>query len=403
MNRRILFVSQQLPWPKDSGGNIRTYHMLEALTQHFKVSFCSTSDGSEAAREGQRRLGEMCAELHIVPDQKQMTSWGQVKGVAQSLLRGESAALQHNRNTALAGAVKDVLDSGSLDSVHLNHLDTTPYINFGDAPPAVIDTHNLLFDYYARRAQMESGVLRKWVCRRESRLLQSVERESFRKARRTVVCSETERRRLHELDSSLKVDVVPNGVDCSAVQPLHDVQAAESRELVFVGDMAYGPNQDAAMHFIRDVFPLVLAAEPRAKFLAVGKNPSAELVALGRAREEVIVSGFVQDVAEWVQRAEIYVVPIRYGSGTRLKVLEALAFGKPTVSTSVGAEGIDYSDGKDILIRDDPQAMAQAIVDLFADTAQARGLALAARKTAETRYDWKQIGERMADIHRHLA
>lgn len=403
MAHRILFVTQQLPWPKDSGGNIRTYFMLEALARRFDVVLCSTSDGSDQALAGERRLQEMCSEVHLVPDEKRRSGRGEALGVLRALFSGQSAVLKHNQNAGLGTAVQRVLEKGGVDSVHLNHLDTTPYIDLKLAPPVVIDTHNLLFDYYARRGEMESGLLRRLVCRREAKLLRTYEPEIFSMSRRVVVCSETERSRLLELDPELPVEVVANGVDCSAFRPATHERFPRRRELVFVGDLGYGPNQDAALYFIREVLPLVQDAEPRARFLAVGKNPSDELLALGRGREDIVVTGYVEDVAEWVQRATLYVVPIRYGSGTRLKVLEAFAFGKPTLSTTVGAEGIEYREGHDILIRDEPKAMADAIVALFADPERAKQLGAQARRTAEASYDWPQIGDRMIAIHQELS
>ncbi len=402
MSRRILYVSQQLPWPKHSGGNIRAFHMLQALAKRHEVVLCSSSDGSALAREGEKIFGEMCTETRIVADPKQVSAFGQAKGVIKSLLSGESAVLEHNRSAALSAAVQGVLAEGGIDSMFLSQLDATMSVDFATSPPVVIDTQNLLYEYYARRAEIESGVLRRWVCRREARMLRAFELEVFGRAARTVVCSETEREQLHQLDSKLQVEVVPNGVDLDSMPAPDFERDVDSRELVFVGDLAYGPNQDAALHFIRDVLPLVQAREPRAKFLAVGRNPSEELVAIGKEREDVIVTGFVDDVAEWIDRAELYVVPIRYGGGTRLKVLEAFAFGKPTISTSVGAEGIDYNEGQDILIRDEPRAMADAILQLFEDRELAKRLAIAARRTAEERYGWDQLGERMADIHEQL-
>ncbi len=401
MPHRILFVTQQLPWPKDSGGNIRTYFMLEALARRFEVVLCSTTDGTPAAQEGERLFRKSCVDVHLVPDDKRHSKLGQAIGVLRSLLRGESAVLKHNENAALRAVVDAQLASGRIDALHLNHLDTTAYLPAEIALPTVVDSHNLLFDYYGRRAEVESG-LGAWVCRREARLLRKYEPLTFGRVSRAVVCSDTERERLLALEASLDVEVVPNGVDCSAITPANAEPSAASRALVFVGDLAYGPNRDAAMHFIQDVLPLIQAVEPSATFMAVGKNPPEELVAIGRARDDVIVTGFVEDVAEWIERAECYVVPIRYGSGTRLKVLEAFAFAKPTVSTTIGAEGIDYSEGEDILIRDEPRAMAEAILELFKDPGRAAHLSRQARAKVEAFYDWPQLGERMAEVHESL-
>ncbi|MFT7485610.1 MAG: glycosyltransferase involved in cell wall biosynthesis, partial [Candidatus Paceibacteria bacterium] len=397
MTHRILFVSQALPWPKDSGGNIRTYFMLAGLAQRFDVVLCSTTDGSVAAREGERLLGEMCTEMHLVPDVKRHSKFGQALGVLRSLVSGLSAVVQHNDNPALRAVISEVLSRDKIDALHFNHLDTTAYVDLEAAPPIVIDTHNLLFDYYERRAQVESGFFGAWVCRREARIMRGLEPATFRRARCVVVCSETERERLLALDASLNVSVVPNGVDCAGIDVVSEL--LQERCVVFVGDLAYGPNRDACSYFIAEILPLVQEQEPRARFLAVGKNPPQELVELGRSREDITVTGFVDDVAEWIQRAQCYVVPIRYGSGTRLKVLEAFAFGIPTVSTTIGAEGIEYAEGEDILIRDEPVGMAQAILGLFEDQSRAQSMASKARAKVEARYDWPQLGAAMVAIH----
>jgi glycosyltransferase involved in cell wall biosynthesis len=399
MPRRILFVTQQLPWPRDSGGNIRTYFMLQELARRYEVVLCSTSDGSAAAREGESVLGEFCSAVHLVPDVKRNSSLGQARGVLASLVRGKPAVMLYNENRALAEVVRRELSGAPFDSVHLNHLDTTPYLDFSNSPPSVIDTHNLLFEYYARRAEVESGIFKRWACAREGRLLAEHEPRILRAVSRVVVCSETEHARLATVDPHINVHVVPNGVDCATFQPRGVTPKTLSSELVFVGDLSYGPNQDAALRFVNEVLPLVQREEAAARFLAVGKNPSSELEACGRGREDVVVTGIVDDVREWVHRAGVYVVPIRYGSGTRLKVLEAFALGMPTVSTCLGAEGIEVHEGKDILLRDGPEEMAQAIVELLRDPQRAARLAVSARANVERNYDWPALGERMADVH----
>jgi len=403
--RRILFVSQQLPWPKDSGGNIRTYYTLAALAREFDVLLCSTEDGSGEGRSALEALG---ARLRLVPDTKRRSGSGQALGVLRSFFSGEPAVVAHNENPALRAAVREELARGAFDSLHLNHLDTALYFDLAlhvdpeGAPPSLIDTHNLLFDYYARRAEVEGSVLRRWVCRREARLLEGYELDVFRRVSRVVVCSEDERARLHAADPALDAAVVPNGVDCEELRPAEAAPDPANRDLVFVGDLAYGPNSDAALRFAREVLPAIRREEPTARFLAVGKNPPPELEALGREREEVVVPGFVEDVREWVWPAAVYVVPIRYGSGTRLKVLEAFALGKATVSTRIGAEGIATADGEDVLLRDEPADMAAAVVELLRDPERRERLGRAARLKVEERYDWPRIGEGLVELHRGL-
>jgi polysaccharide biosynthesis protein PslH len=403
MGPKILFVSQQLPWPKDSGGNIRTYFMLAALAREFEVVLCSTTDGSPGAREGARVLGELCSGVRLVPDSKSQGAVALLGGLLSSMLRGLPAVLVHNENKLLQEVVLEELASGEFTSVHINHLDTALYFDLDRSPPAVIDTHNLLFEYYERRAEVEKSAARRWVCRREARLLSSHEPRVFRQVAHVIVCSRTERERLLGLDEGIGVSVIPNGVDCSEFTPRKVSPSGDGSDLVFVGDLAYGPNQDAALYFIEEILPLIQEKSPGVRFIAVGKNPPPKLVACGEEREDVIVTGFVEDVRDWVHPAAVYVVPIRYGSGTRLKVLEAFALGKATVSTRIGAEGIETHEGQDILLRDDPVQFAEAIGELLSDPGLAERMGASARQCVETSYDWDRIGEALATLHRDLA
>jgi glycosyltransferase involved in cell wall biosynthesis len=397
---RLLFVTQQLPWPRDSGGNLRTGALLEALAASFEVVLCSTTDGGPHAREGEARLRALGVDTRLVPDSKRRGAAGQAAGVLRSLLRGVPAVVEHNRNPALGEAVRGALAEG-VDLVHLNHIDTAPYLAADAGVPAVLDTHNLLFEYYARRAEVESSALRRWVCRREARLLREHEPALFRRMTRVLVCSEPERRTLLELAPGVAAEVVPNGVDCEALRPGPEPPEG-SADLVFVGDLGYGPNADAVLWFAEEVLPRVRAREPRARLVAVGKNPPAAVLSLSEAREEVVATGFVPEVEPFVREARLCVVPIRYGSGTRLKVLEAFAFGKPTVSTRVGAEGIEARDGEELLLRDEPEAMAEAVLLLLDDPDRARRLGERARALAEERYDWRRIGAQLVELYRGL-
>ena len=398
---RLLFVTQQLPWPLDSGGNLRTSALLEALAGSFEVVLCSTTDGSEAAREGEDRYRALGVDTRLVPDSKQHGTVGQALGVLRGLLSRESAVVAHNHNRALGDAVRAALAEG-VDLVHLNHIDTTPYLDLDAAPPTVLDTHNLLFEYYARRAELEQGALRRWACRREARLLRAQEPALFRRVSRVLVCSEPERSSLETVAPGVAVEVVPNGVDCERVQPAPFEGTLGSSDLVFVGDLGYGPNADAVQWFAEEVLPRVRAQEPAARLVAVGKNPPPEVVRLAEAREDLVVTGFVPEVAPYLREARLCVVPIRYGSGTRLKVLEAFAHAKPTLSTRVGAEGIDARDGEHLLLRDGASELAEAVVELLRDDGRARELGRRGRELAEERYAWPRIGAHLVELHRSL-
>jgi glycosyltransferase involved in cell wall biosynthesis len=318
----------------------------------------------------------------------------------KSLLTGDPVLFTHNKSAELERAVAEHLDSGAYSALHLNHLDTTPYARYASGVPVVIDTHNVLTEYAARRSEHEKSAFGRWLWSREARLLTAREPLELSLCQRVIACSEREREALLAAESALEVRVVPNGVAVDSITPVSD-PAANGPELIFVGDLAYGPNADAAESFAAEVLPLVRAEHPAALFRVVGRNPSQALMESVKAGG-VEVTGFVDDVREELMRARAFVCPIRYGSGTRLKLFEAFAAGLPVVSTRLGAEGIDCVDGEHLLFADTPEEQAAAISRVLSDDELARTLGAAGRRLASERYDWPLIGRGLVEIYEEL-
>jgi len=395
----ILFVSQKIPWPRDAGGNIRAWHLLEALGRRYALTLVTSC--SDGALEAQARaaLAELCADVRIVPDVKSRSAPAMLRVGARSVLRGSPALVEFNRNAHLARAVGDLLARRRFDLAHLNHVDAFPYLERRRAQPFVLDSHNLLFVYYRRMAALERGPLRRRAYGREARLLERYELCAFRRARVGTVCSRQERDRLLELDPGLDIEVLPNGADCqSLAPPPRDVWENPPR-VCFVGDMAYEPNDDGARWFVAEVMPHLRERVAGVRFVAVGKNPGAALCALAQTHPDVEVTGRVDDVRDEVFAARACVVPLRYGTGTRIKLLEAFAMGMPTVSTAVGAEGVEYRDGEDVLIADGPAQMAARLAEVLTQRELHDRLRRGARATALARYDWSVIGAELGRIY----
>jgi len=392
-SRKLLFVSQQAPWPLDSGGNLRTYHLLRALGERFEVTLVATDPGGDAALH----LREVAHEVVLVPAMNKTGALQRAASLFKSLFTSEPVLLAHNRSAELDAVCRERLESGDYSALHLNHLDTTPYARYSKGVPVVIDTHNVLSEYALRRSEHESGAFGRWLWRREARLLKAREPLELSLCQRVIACSERERATFLSMEPALEVRVVPNGADINAVTPVAD-PAQNAPELLFVGDLAYGPNKDAAHSFAAEVLPRVRKLVPDAVFRVVGKDPSPELAAM----EGVEVTGFVEAVSPELERARIFVCPIRYGSGTRLKLFEAFAAALPVVSTSLGAEGIDYVDGEHLMIADSPGDQAGAILDLLGDDALARQLGRSGRGLAIERYDWVELGRELVEVYLEL-
>jgi glycosyltransferase involved in cell wall biosynthesis len=300
-------------------------------------------------------------------------------------------AVAHNFNPHIQREVNVRRARKNFWAVHMNHLDTVQYFPADEmTEKTVLDSHNLLHLFYAKAASIERSPWKRTLLRLEAWRMRRYEFRVFAALDRILVCSELEKGHLAEIFGTDKVHVVPNGVDCEYFHPPQRGYERNPATVVFTGAMGYSPNSDAAIYFIREVMP-ILRKRTQVRFAAVGRDPPEELVALGKQWPDVIVTGRVPDVREHVWGARLFVVPIRKGAGTRLKVLEAFAMGIPTVSTSVGAEGIEFTPDQDLLLADDPASMADRIVELLQNPTQCEALGKHAIALARSRYDWKAV------------
>jgi glycosyltransferase involved in cell wall biosynthesis len=194
----------------------------------------------------------------------------------------------------------------------------------------------------------------------------------------------------------LPLAVVANGVDIDYFSSSRENPEAET--IVFTGSMAHPPNNEAALHFCRNIFPGILAVRPNVRFTIVGSSPSREVMALDNGGN-IKVTGFVEDTRPYLDSAAVVVVPLLSGSGTRLKIMEAMAMSKAIISTSIGAEGIEYSAGEDILIADEDSDFAEQVVTLLANQNRRTLLGQSARKLVESKYSWPNLAKQLENVY----
>jgi glycosyltransferase involved in cell wall biosynthesis len=232
------------------------------------------------------------------------------------------------------------------------------------------------------------------------RKLRSFERRVCRQADRVVCVSEADAIALRQIDPAMTTHVIPNGVDTDfyerdKVTPLD----LPPHSLVFTGTMDFRPNVDAMLWFAEEVLPVIKAQMPDVQVYIVGQRPHARLDVL-RADPAITITGAVDDTRPYISAAGVYIVPLRMGGGTRLKLLEALSLQAPIVSTTLGAEGFEVTNGEQLLLADDPAAFARSIGELLADRTQARALGAAGRSFAAQRYDWRSIVPKFEEVYR---
>jgi glycosyltransferase involved in cell wall biosynthesis len=234
----------------------------------------------------------------------------------------------------------------------------------------------------------------------EWRKLRRAEAAACTRADLTIAVSEDDRRRLASIAPRSRTTAVPTGVDTSYFKPAGRPEVPG--RLVFSGSMDWHPNEDAVIHFGESILPRIRERVPGASFVVVGRNPSTRLVEAAK-RTGMELTGTVDDVRPHVDEAAVYVVPLRAGSGTRLKIFEAFAMGKAVVSTTLGAEGLDVEPGRNVILADEPDDFARAVVALLADRDRRQALGHAARALVEERYSWDRVARDFEECCRQVA
>lgn len=412
---RILYVVHLIPYVPGPGGETRTFHLLRAVTRMARVTLVAV-DGATSRADGVA-ITALCEDVHVVPPLPERPTppapSGRVAGgavrlsrSARSLLRSDPFPVGWLNHAALHRIVSALLATRRFDLVVVEHTDAAVSLEgllrvWGG--PCVSMLHDALSLLEQRRQALRkersgrrrpslSGVLA--VGR-----LRAVERRVLRSYTITVVVSDLDAAVLARLlaAASDRLRVLPNGVDlpyfaATMHLPLDPVTAARRGETVaFVGSLWYEPNVDGVVWFVEAVWPLVRARFPTARLLLAGRSPAPVVSALDGAHG-VSVFPDVPDVRPYLAAAALVVVPLRLGSGTRLKILDALAAGLPVVATTLGAEGLALANERDLLLADDPEGLAAAILRLLDHPEEARTLAAQGRTVVERLYSWERIG-----------
>lgn len=398
---KLLFLSQVLPFPPDGGVQIRTYNVLRLLARSFEVTaLCFYRKGLVGSDEAVgaslaelRKLGEV--EAFPIPQEHDRLRL--VRDHLRSVLTRRAYTVAAYESAAFRARLEELVRTRRFDLVHVDSLDLSAYLPALPGLPVVCVHHNVESDLLRRRARAESNPLVRRYLAHQAELLEREERRWCGRVALNVAVSEADRLRFAELVPGGRFTVVPNGVDTRAFRPAEGGRHG----VVFVGGYGWYPNRDALEHFADDVLPHLRGSLPEVEVTWVGRAPDAVREEYA-AKHGVRLTGYVEDIRPFVHRAACYVVPLRVGGGTRLKILDAWAMGKAVVSTSVGCEGLDARDGENILVRDDPAEFAEAVRLVLDDEALRSRLGEGARRTAERVYEWDVIGEAMAGEYRAL-
>jgi sugar transferase (PEP-CTERM/EpsH1 system associated) len=395
---KIIYVTQIVPYPPHGGVLQRGYNLLRELGREHRVRLLAFHHpdelpAGEAVDASRRELRAFCTDVEYFDLWPKRSRLHTAAALAAGVAYPKPFSVLAQRNARLHDRLRELCQDGDRpDVVHLDTIALAPYAGDCAGVPCVLAHHNVESQLMQRRGEHEHGLAARTYVGLQARRLERYEAETCSRFPVNVMVSDADARTLAGLSPGVRTAVVPNGVDTSYFRPRDDQQTAT---VIFTGGMNMFANRDAVEWFLDEVWPMVRRQVPDARFVAIGQRPSAKILAAAAADGSVQAPGHVPDVRPWVGPAAVYVVPMRVGGGTRLKVLDAMAQGKALVATSLGAEGIEAEDGRQLVLADTAADFAGRVVELLRDPARRQALGAAARQRVEERYAWPVIARRL--------
>ncbi|MBI5303372.1 MAG: glycosyltransferase [Chloroflexi bacterium] len=401
---KLLFLTPQLPYPPQQGTTLRNFNLIKQLAPRHTITLLSF--GAPDELQNAAPLHALCERIAIAPYPVRAL-WQRAWTTLTSPLPDMALRL---KSAAMHALVARTLREEQCDVVQVEGIEMARYVLNSQFAirnsQFVFDDHNA--EYVLQRTAFESDAKR-WTRAHAAlysliqwKKLERYERAICQLADHVVACSDTDANHIRALfpNDQLPITTIPNGVDTEFYVPSDEVCAKPLAELalVFTGKMDFRPNIDAMIWFCDEILPRIRAEIPLAHIVIVGQKPAPRVAALAQ-RDGVQVTGAVPDVRPFIADAAVYVMPLRMGSGTRLKALEAMAMGKAIVSTTRGVEGIALMPERDAVLADEPDAFARAVIALLRDPGRRRALGQSARTLAETRYDWRAIVPAFDEIY----
>ena len=394
---KILWLKTELLHPVDKGGKIRTYHLLKHLKSDHHVTYLTLDDGS-APPDAVELANEYCHELIRIPHAtREKFSTGFYAELGLNLASSLPYAIRKYKSSAMTAAIRECVAKNDFDVIICDFL--APAVNLPRALqcPVVLFQHNVEAAIWRRHFEVQKNAAKRMYLRWQWLKMQRFEGTICRRVERVIAVSEADAETMENDYGVEKVFPIPTGVDVEFFRPNPTV-AVRPNSLVFTGSMDWLPNEDGINYFNDEILPLIKQSIPDVSLTIVGRNPSRKLLDLAQRDSSIVVTGRVDDVRPYMEQAAAYIVPLRIGGGTRLKIYEAMGMEKPVISTTVGAEGLPLRDGVELVLRDTPQAFADAVVKILTDTDFATHLSKNAAQLVRQNFGWARVSTIMAEL-----
>lgn len=386
---RILFLGLAPPVPTTNGHRMRCCTLLSALkADGHEVTLVCFADASEFGRLP-KQLADLCAQVRFVPgpiEQHALVEyWNRLCGLFSAMPFGA----RRLRSDEMGETVQRTLSAGEFDAIICDDVYMLANIGQPMNVPVFLNKHDITHEIMGRFLDYERNPLKRLYGRSEHAKVRQLEIDACANCEAVLACSERDGQEIRKLCPTARTYILPNVVDVWSYKPSYE---DDSRTLLYVGAMDWFPNRDAVNYFVEEILPILRRKIPQLQFKVAGRNPTQKMLDRYRGFPEVTFTGSVAEMQPIIAEAAVCVVPLRIGSGTRLKILEAAAMGKAIVSTRLGAEGLEFLPGEEIVLADEPAEFAAAVANLLADRSRRVALGRAARRRVEGHYDLSTLG-----------
>jgi len=391
---KILWLSSGFLHPTTRGGQIRTLETLRRLRDRHEIHYLALHDGQA---EALARSSEYCSKAWPVPfvlaSRESLRFWMQT---VRALFSPLPVVVARKRSPAVRHTIEKLLREERFDVVVCDFL--TPVVNLPPAQPFVLFEHNAETLIWRRYGERATDPVRRAFFRSQAARLLAFERAACRRATHVIAVSEADAALLCELSGISNVSAVPTGVDAGHFARPSDPSGTTASDLLFAGSMDWLPNIDGVLWFTREVLPLIRRLLPQCSLTIAGRRPAASIRALAAADFLIRVTGTVDDMRPYLWSSGVSIVPLRIGSGTRLKIYESMAAKIPVVSTTTGAEGLSVCSPENIRIADTPGAFAGACLELLQSPRERDLQTTAALRLVKEKFSWETVADRFEEI-----
>ncbi len=386
---KILFISEMLPFfPCFDGFRLIPYSLLKELSKNHEIYLLAFYvDKQDLGRTDS--VAGYCRFLDMIYYQYPTSFWGVVRNVFSL----------YSRSAEMSSRIERALQKEVFDLIHVEGAYMGQYVMGIKDIPKIICPHDSPSANAWQQFKSNTSIKKKLKYMIETVKKRYIEKWIYAQFDHCVVVSERDKETIQGRAPDLDITVMPNGVDLDYYT--YRLYQGVQNNIIFTGTMSYAPNVDAVLFFYHEIFPAVRERVPGVRFYIVGANPTCEILKLGQD-PDVVVTGTVDDIRDYIYQAVIYASPMRYGTGIKNKVLEAMALGVPVVATPASIAGIPAVDGEHIILAESPDTFTREIIELLEDKTKRACVSKKARELVEEHFNWADRARMIEDIYRRI-